>query len=556
MERAFFICNASQNKTVYLHNQNIISVDSGTIESDFLVIGSGLAGLYSALNAARHGTVTLVTKSGMDVSSSYWAQGGVAVVLNPDDSFESHIEDTVKAGRDYCSREAVEMLVKEGALCIEDLIGMGMQFDQSALGYDLGLEGGHSARRILHANGAATGKALIDFLLPMVMSHPRIEIIEHGLVHHLLCRDQVCGGADLYSLNEQQNIRVLAPATILATGGYCGLFSRTTNPGTSTGDGLWLAYSQGAVLKDMEFVQFHPTAFYSRNGSSFLISEALRGEGARLRNQKGEYFMERYPEGDLSPRDLVSREIFRQLRYQENPYVTLDLRHLPYGSIKNSFPRILERVEECGIDIRKEGIPVAPAAHYCIGGVETDLNGRTALKGLYACGETAATGVHGANRLASNSLLECLVFGSRAVKHASVRIKKRKNLRFNRKKLVLNPDNHDLFAALKAEVSSLLNRYMGIERDQTGLQIAMKSLAEAEEKLKNLPADEYYAVQIQGMLTVAAACFHGAVQRKESRGVHCRTDFPKTNSNKVSYHFVNKASSIRGIEIPNPLMHP
>lgn len=539
-----------------MRNQNFISVDSGTIESDYLVIGSGLAGLYSALKAARHGTVTLVTKSGLDVSSSYWAQGGVAAVLNPEDSFESHIEDTVKAGRGYCSREAVEMLVKEGALCIKDLIEMGMQFDQSEQGFNLGLEGGHSARRILHANGAATGKALIDFLLPVVMSHPGIKIIEYGLVYQLLCRDQACGGADLYSLREQQNIRVLASATILATGGYSGLFSRTTNPGTSTGDGLWLAYSQGAVLKDMEFVQFHPTAFYSRNGSSFLISEALRGEGARLRNLKGEYFMAQYPEGDLSPRDLVSREIFRQIRDQEHPYVMLDLRHLPYERIKNSFPRIVERVEGCGIDIRKEGIPVAPAAHYCIGGVETDLNGRTALQGLYACGEAAATGVHGANRLASNSLLECLVFGNRAVKHTSAHIKKRKILRFSRKKLVLNPDNYDLFASLKAGVSSLLNRYMGIERDQAGLQIAMKGLAEAEKRLKNLPSDEYYVVQMHGMLTVAAACFYGAIQRKESRGVHCRTDFPSRDRNNIAYHFMKTASTTGGIENSNPLLHP
>lgn len=526
-------------------------MNSGTIESDFLVIGSGLAGLYSALNAARHGTVTLVTKSEFHVSSSYWAQGGVAAVLNPDDSFESHIRDTLQAGRDYCDPKAVDVLIKEGANCIQDLIGMGMLFDKSDVGYDLGLEGGHSARRIFHANGAATGKALIDFLMPGVVSHPAIQIIEHGFVYNLLCQDNICYGAELTSVKKNRNIRVNSPVTILATGGYSGLFSRTTNPGTSTGDGLWLAYNQGAVLKEMEFVQFHPTAFYSEQGDSFLISEALRGEGARLKNQKGEPFMESYPKGDLSPRDLVSKEIFRQLQKQKNPYVYLDLHHLDYDKIKNSFPGIINRVEAAGTDIKNEGVPVAPAAHYCIGGVETDLHGRTALKGLYACGEVAATGVHGANRLASNSLLECLVFGRRAVLHAARDDKKRPSLKISGKKLVLNRENHELFALLKLEVSSILNKYMGIERDQVGLQIAMNRLFDAEERVKDLDSDEYYAIQMHGMLRVAAACLHGAYQREESRGVHCRTDFPSTNSVKKSYRFMRTTDAYSNNEFVN-----
>lgn len=526
-------------------------MNSGTIESDFLVIGSGLAGLYSALNAARYGTVTLVTKSAFHVSSSYWAQGGVAAVLNPNDSFESHIRDTLQAGRDYCDPEAVDVLIKEGANCIQDLIDMGMLFDKSDLGYDLGLEGGHSARRILHANGAATGKALIDFLMPGVVSHPAIKIIEYGFVYNLICQDNSCFGAELYSVKENRNIRINSPVTLLATGGYSGLFSRTTNPGTSTGDGLWLAYNQGAVLKEMEFVQFHPTAFYSEKGDSFLISEALRGEGARLRNQKGEPFMASYPEGDLSPRDLVSKEIFKQLQKQENPYVYLDLRHLDYEKIKTSFPGIINRVEAAGIDIEKEGVPVAPAAHYCIGGVETDLHGRTALEGLYACGEAAATGVHGANRLASNSLLECLVFGKRAVSHAAASDKKRQSLKISGKKLVLNHENHELFASLKLEVSSILNKYMGIERDQKGLRMAMNQLSDAEKRIKDLDADEYYTVQMHGMIRVASACLHGAYQRKESRGVHCRTDFPVTNSEKESFRFVRKTDTYSDSEFIN-----
>lgn len=508
------------------------------MESDFLVIGSGLAGLYSALNAARYGTVTLVTKSEFRLSSSYWAQGGVAAVLNPEDSFESHIQDTLQAGREFCNPEAVEVLIKEGAGCIQELIDSGMQFDKSGPGFDLGLEGGHSARRILHANGAATGKALIDFLIPKVVSHPSIKIVEHGFVYNLLCQNETCEGADILVINENRNIRVHSPVTILATGGYSGLFSRTTNPGTSTGDGLWLAYNQGAVLKEMEFVQFHPTVFYSKNGDSFLISEALRGEGARLQNQKGENFMQDYPQGDLSPRDVVSKEIFRQLHQQKTAYVTLDFSHLDYGKVKRAFPGIIDRIEAEGIDIKKEGVPVAPAAHYCIGGVETDLHGRTALAGLYACGEVAVTGVHGANRLASNSLLECLVFGKRAVQHAVKNQPERNNSGFPDNKLVLNPDNHELFASLKREVSSLLNKYMGIERDEEGLMIAMKRLSGHMISMEEQDEHEYYTVQMKGLLRVAEACLQGAYQRKESRGVHCRTDFPGTNQDAVSYRYI------------------
>lgn len=516
------------------------AVDSGILESDFLVVGSGLAGLYSALNAARYGTVTLVTKEGISASSSYWAQGGVAAVIDSADSYEYHIADTLEAGRDYCNRDAVEILITEGAACINTLIDEGMPFDKTASGFDLGLEGGHSKRRIFHANGAATGKALIDFLLPKITSNRNIQVLEHTFIHNLISRSQRCFGADGYSYKKNKIFRIFAKATILATGGYSGLFSRTTNPHTSTGDGLWLALNHGATLKDMEFVQFHPTAFYSESGESFLISEALRGEGAKLMNERGNYFMDKYPQKDLSPRDMVSKEIFRQIEYQNKPYVYLDLTMLNYRKLKVAFPDIIRRVESQGINIKKEGVPVSPAAHYCIGGIETDIHGYTGIDGLYACGEVAATGVHGANRLASNSLLECLVFGKRAVYHASSVLDKAGIPDVAKSGLEIDPRISSTFQSVKKEVSYLLNRYAGIERNKNGLMTAEKHL----KKIRNgIPIDErseYYSIRLYGMLDVAEAIINGAMQRKESRGVHFRLDFPEADK-KLNYPFKMKS---------------
>lgn len=506
-----------------------------SLTTDFLIIGSGAAGLHAALYASQFGKVTIVTKSGLEASSSYWAQGGIAAVLNNDDSFESHVNDTMAAGRGLCNKEAVEFLVREGAERVRELIDKGMSFDRSNGSLELGLEGGHSSRRVLHANGAATGKALIEFLTTQVRKRPNIQIVENAFAYELISDGEACTGIRSYRFLEDQLLTVQSPATILATGGYSGLYQRSTNPHTSTGDGLWLGYDVGARLKDLEFVQFHPTAFYDKGGSTFLISEALRGEGARLYNESGERFMEGHERKELAPRDVVSQEIFKQIQAQDSDFVYLDVRHLDTKKLRNHFPGLIGQIEKQGIDVSNEGIPVAPAAHYCIGGIATDMDAKTNVKGLYACGEVAATEVHGANRLASNSLLECLVFSKRAVDDAAenetVCIGSASPGIFE-----IDSDLEKSFSMLQQEVSGILSRHVGIRRDNRGLERGLDLLNNM--KLKLSPEkNEYYSLRSGGMLQVALLITASALKRKESRGVHKRSDFPDMNDNGTHYSY-------------------
>lgn len=514
-------------------------MNSAIIKTDYLITGSGLAGLNAALEAVKYGSVVLVTKSKLSASSSYWAQGGVAAVLHESDSFTSHIKDTLEAGRGYCNTKAVEVLVKEGAQRVRELIEQGMPFDKKGDELIFGLEGGHSTRRILHSNGAATGKAMIDFLISRIQENTEITIIEDAFVYDLISDKKRCFGALAYQYNEDKTLQIQSNTTILATGGYSGLYTRTTNPHTSTGDGLWLAWNHGAVLKDLEFIQFHPTVFSNSTEEMFLISEALRGEGARLLNSKGERFMEKYPGGELSPRDVVSREILKQIASQKEEYVYLDVSHLNTGIIKNRFPGLINKIESFGIDIAKQGIPVAPAAHYCIGGIETDIDGQTGVDGLYACGEVASTGVHGANRLASNSLLECLVFSKRAVEHARKHKKRKFPNTFLMKPFTLSPDLEEPFLVQKKEVTSLLNKYAGIERNYAGLTRALEIINKELKSVLFLQGNEYYFLRMKEMVNITEMIIQGALNRNESRGVHFRTDYPVRNDSEnvpVRFH--------------------
>lgn len=507
-------------------------MDSGSINSDFLIAGSGVAGLYAAWHASKYGSVVLVTKSNYSDSSSYWAQGGVAAVMHSEDSYHNHIDDTYLAGRKLGDLRAIRILVEEGASDVEKLIELGMPFDKKGESFELSLEGGHSKRRILHTNGAATGKAFIDFLSRLIREASNIRVIENAFVYNLVSDKSTgrCSGADIYLYQKKQLLRITGKAVILATGGYSGLYGRSTNPHTSTGDGLWLSLQKGTVLKDLEFIQFHPTAYYSKDGASFLITEALRGEGARLYCHEGKRFMHGYAQKELAPRDVVAKEIWHQIEKSGKDYVYLDLRHLNGDLLRKKYPDLISVIEKSGVNIMDNPIPVAPAAHYCIGGIETDLNGHTAVSGLYACGEVATTGVHGANRLASNSLLECLVFGRRAAEHAAGQNWENistDNIQSEPEPLDIDIRNEELYSVIKNEISELLNRHAGILRNKDDLIQSIQRIKVMKEQLMPQRTRlEYYTLRANGILEIAEMIMNGALDREKSVGVHNRVDTP------------------------------
>jgi L-aspartate oxidase len=501
------------------------------VKSDFLIIGSGLAGLYAALYASKFGKVTVLTKSTVEESNSFWAQGGIAAAIDPEDSAWFHIEDTLRAGRGLCNERAVELLVNEGIERVTDLIDLGMEFDMGDKGLDLGLEGGHTKRRILHAGGSSTGREMVSFLIAAVEENPGITKHESTGVVEFLSRDGRCYGA--LALDSDFEPRVFtAGSTILATGGASALYERTTNPGGSTGEGISIAYQSGARVTDMEFVQFHPTAFYSEDGGSFLISEAVRGEGAHLINTEGRRFMADYSDlGELAPRDVVSRSIYKEMKESGKDYVYLNLKHMDAEIIKSRFGNIYLACREFGVDITMDMIPVAPAAHYTIGGVSTGLRGETNIKGLFACGEVACSGVHGANRLASNSLLECIVFAKRAVDGA---LQSTDSTTGMPGEILSNLTDYHLSGSSDAEqktyiecrknISSIMNRNVGIVRSGAGLQEAARELKECSGYLDKLTG--YFKIKLNMILQVSLLIVRFSQIREESRGVHIREDFP------------------------------
>ncbi|MBK7105604.1 MAG: L-aspartate oxidase [Ignavibacteriae bacterium] len=519
------------------------------VKSDFLIIGSGLAGLTSAIYASEYGSVNLVSKSKFNISSTYWAQGGIAAAIDKSDSPEIHYQDTIIAGGELCNKKMVEILVNDGIERVNDLIKWGMEFDKVKNQLHLGLEGGHSNRRILHAGGDATGSKVVDFLSKLVQSKKNINIFQNTQVLELLSENEVCYGANSYSWESKEQYLFYAPITILATGGGSGIFSRTTNPYTSTGDGISLAYNIGAEISDMEFLQFHPTAFYSENDQTFLITEAIRGEGAYLVNGEGRRFMKHiHPKGELAPRDIVSKAIFYELRNSKIKSVFLDLTHLDANKIKERFNSIYEKAIEYNIDITKNLIPVSPAAHYMIGGIKTDSEGRTNIKGLFACGEVSATGVHGANRLASNSLLECLVFAKRCVEISSDEITNISDSVFNKSleniNYKINNSIVNNFLSFKNKIATLLNNNVGIVRNNELLNSALEEL----DNYKNFADQkefEYYSFRIKSIIDISEMIIKAALQREESRGTHQRSEFTKSHEKFLGHFIFRKDSPIR-----------
>jgi len=487
------------------------------MDCDFLVIGAGVAGLRAAIELAKSGTVLVIAKDSLSESSSEYAQGGIAVALSDDDEVALHEQDTLYAGDGLCDRDAVHTLVEEGPAAIQDLIDWGAEFDREGQKLSFTREGAHSRNRILHAHGDSTGREIARTLYRKAASLSNIRFESYSAITDLLIANDRAVGAVIFDEKAGLLRDVRSRAVLLATGGLGRVFKETTNPDVATGDGVAMAWRAGAAIGNIEFVQFHPTALHVEGAPRFLLSEALRGEGAILRNKDGEAFMKRYhPLMDLAPRDVVSRSIVTELRRTGSPHVWLDLTSKDADFIRHRFPRIYETCLAYGVDIAREPAPVHPAAHYAMGGVWSDLEGRSSVAGLYAAGEVASTGVHGANRLASNSLLEAVVFGLRAGKamraHAGETIAG-KPIR----PPILVPNTSE------RAVRELTWEHCGIVRDRAGLEIAIDTLNRAEWE----PAAPTLAViELRNIHQVAALIAECALWREESRGAHYRTDFP------------------------------
>lgn len=497
-------------------------------EFDTVIIGSGLAGLSAAYHSAKFGSVAIVTKSQLDTSNSYYAQGGIAAAISKDDSPELHLQDTLVTGRGICDIDAVKVLVNEGKERVLELLELGMKFDRNNDDFVLGLEGGHGKRRILHAGGDATGKELTCFFLDLVKLQSQVKVFEFVAAVKMLTNNNCITGVHTYDFKNNKNIVFKSKAIILATGGLSRVFARTTNPHTATGDGIAMAFEAGAKLADLEFIQFHPSALYIPGKNAYLISEAVRGEGAWLLNEKGERFMKDiHPLAELAPRDVVAYSIFRQIQKSEINHIYLSLKHLDKDKIKKRFKNICLQLKEFGFDLTEDLLPISPAAHYMVGGVQTNLDAETNISGLFVCGEVASTGVMGANRLASNSLLECLVFGKRASEKAAKLSKRTCELEIP-KPIQIDKRNEGLFLTYQNEIAKLMTEHLGIVRNKKSLKIALERFTEITEKFKNNEND-YNLLKIKNSANICKLITQAALIREESRGGHIREDFQKEN---------------------------
>lgn len=516
---------------------------------DFLVIGSGIAGLSFALKVAHKGTVALVCKTALEETNTYFAQGGIASVTDPKDDFDKHINDTMIAGDGLCNREVVERVVREAPAQIAELVSWGVHFDKDAAGeFDLHREGGHSEFRILHAKDR-TGAEIQQSLIRAIKTHPNIKVFENHFAieiitqHHkgmLVKRhtpDISCYGA--YILNQKTNNihTFLSKVTLMATGGIGAIYQTTTNPVVATGDGIAMVYRAKGAVKDMEFVQFHPTALYNPNERPcFLITEAMRGYGAILRDTKGLEFMYKYDKrGSLAPRDIVARAIDNEMKYRGSDFVYLDVTHKDSAETIAHFPTIYEKCLSLGIDITKEFIPVSPAAHYLCGGIEVDLHGRSSINRLYAAGECSCTGLHGANRLASNSLLEAVVYADAAAKHACEELARytfeETVPAWNDEGTSLN-EEMILITQSEKEVTQIMSSYVGIVRSNLRLKRAfdrLEILYHETESLFQRSVVSSDICELRNIINCGYFVIMDAMRRKESRGLHYTIDYPQKN---------------------------
>ena len=516
---------------------------------DFLVIGSGIAGLTFAIKVAKHGKVCIVTKSRMDDTATSWAQGGIAAVMYTPDSFEKHIRDTIIAGDGLCDEEVVRFTITESTERIKELVKWGTKFDKTTSGrYDLAKEGGHSEYRVLHHKDS-TGREIENKLLEQVRKHPNIEILENHFTidiitqHHLGVEvnsrtpDITCFGAFVMNPRTHLVDTILSKITLIATGGAGNVYSNTTNPLISTGDGIAMVYRAKGAVENMEFIQFHPTALYHpEEKPAFLITEAMRGFGAILKTRDGKEFMHKYDSRlSLAPRDIVARAVDNELKLSGEDYLYLDCRHLNKNELLNHFPTIYAKCLSIGIDISKEMIPVVPTAHYTCGGIKVDQHGRSTIKNLFASGECSSTGLHGANRLASNSLLESLVFSHRASVEAirqSMQIDHCHEVPdWNAEGMVLNEEMVLITQSLK-ELQAIMSSYVGIVRSNLRLQRAfdrMELLYRESEDLYSKSILTPKLCELRNLINIGYLIIKAARRRHESRGLHYSLDYPRTS---------------------------
>lgn len=516
------------------------------LETDYLVIGSGAAGLSFALKAAEHSHVIVVTKGEMNECNTNYAQGGICCVTYEPDTFQKHIDDTMVCGGGICDMQAVELVVTRAPQLMKDLVQWGTRFDKTREGrYELAREGGHSEYRILHHKDE-TGAEIERTLISQVKSHRNIEVLEYHFAIDLLTQHHLgqfvtrhtegieCYGAYVMDLKRGRIKTILSRVTVIATGGVGNVYNVTTNPGVATGDGIAMAHRAKAVIENMEFIQFHPTALYNPGERpSFLISEALRGFGAILKTQDGKEFMQKYhPMGSLAPRDVVARSIDNEMKVRGDDYVFLDITHRDPKETVSHFPNIYRKCLSIGIDITKEMIPVAPAAHYCCGGVKVDLNGETSIRRLYALGETSCTGLHGANRLASNSLTEAVVYADQAARHSAAHLHEyglQKGIPAWNADGTTATEEMVLITQNAKEMQQIMSNYVGIVRSNLRLERALRRLEiifkENEELyLKSTPTKEL--CELRNMIDVGYLIIKQAQAMKRSIGLHYSLDYP------------------------------
>ncbi len=517
-------------------------MNPSALSSDYLVIGGGIAGLIFAIEAAETGTVTVLTKAASSEANTSYAQGGIASVWSVDDSFESHVEDTLRAGAGLCNRDAVETIIRGGPEAVRELIRLGTRFthaeERPEEEYDLGREGGHSHRRVLHAQDL-TGREIMRALGEAVRARPNIAVIENQVAVDLLVERggggaPACWGAYALDRKTHEVRKFVARSTMLATGGAGKVYLYTTNPDIASGDGVAMAYRAGAPIANLEFIQFHPTCLFHPAAKSFLISEALRGEGAILRLPDGTPFMKKYhPDAELAPRDVVARAIDSEMKRHGLDYVCLDLTHREPDFIRSRFPNICSRCLSFGIDITRQPIPVVPAAHYMCGGVMTDLDGCTPISQLYAAGEVAMTGLHGANRLASNSLLEAAVMGRRAAGAAARQILKTRDRpppEFPEwdPGRAIRSEERVLITQSWDEIRRLMWNYVGIVRTDRRMERALRRIELLKEEIHSYYWDHLLdsdLIELRNLVTVAELVVRSAASRKESRGLHYNLDY-------------------------------